>query len=194
MDTDWGALYREHVRALSAVVGGLDEVELATVVPATPAWTVRDVVAHLAGGAADHLSGRMDGAPGPSWTARHVSERSAVAVDDLLAEIHGNADAVVASVGDNPRPAVVWDMVVHHTDIHEALERPRLEERLWLPVAEALAPRAPELADAVPPYEVFRAVFSRRSRRQIRGWGVSDDRIEEMSVFGPRDDDQPVPS
>jgi len=194
MDTDWGALYREHVVVVRDLVAGLDEVELATVVPATPAWTVRDVVAHLAGGAADHLSGRMDGAPGPSWTSRHVSERSDVAVDDLLAEIHGNADAVVASVADNPRPAVVWDMVVHHTDIHEALERPRLEERLWLPVAEAVAPRAPELAGAVSPYEVFRAVFSRRSRRQIRGWGVSDDRIQEMSVFGPRDDDQPVPS
>ena len=53
--TDWGALYAEHVADLSALAGDLTEDQLATLVPATPAWTVHEVLAHLAGSASDEL-------------------------------------------------------------------------------------------------------------------------------------------
>jgi hypothetical protein len=45
------------------------------------------------------------------------------------------------------------------------------------------------------PYELVRAVFSRRSRAQIRAWNpdLTDSQIESIGVFGTRDDDQPVP-
>ncbi len=194
--TDWGDLYREHVSAVSALAPTLTDDQLATTVPATPAWTVHEVLAHLAGGASDALTGRMDGAPGPEWTSRHVGERAALPVADLLAELHSNEDAAAASVADNPRPALVWDIAVHHADLHEALGLPRMPEPLWLPVAEALAPRVGALADAVPPYELFRGVFSRRSREQMLGWGtgLTADELDEVCIFGPREDDQPVPA
>jgi uncharacterized protein (TIGR03083 family) len=194
--TDWGAFYREHVAALSALAPTLTEEQLATVVPGSPAWTVHEVFAHVAGGASDFVTGRMEGAPSPEWTSRHVSERAPLPVAELVAELQSHQDAIVASMVDNPFPASAFDIAVHHTDIREGLGLPVLPERLWLPVADAMAGRAGALADAVPSYELFRGVFSRRSRNQMRGWGtgLSADDLDQLCIFGPRDDDQPVPA
>lgn len=192
--TDWGELYRDHVRAIGALAGDLSDDQLASTVPATPGWTVHDVLAHLAGGGADVVTGRLDGVPGPEWTSRHVNERAPLRVSDLVEELVTNADAVAATTVDNPRPAIVWDLAVHHADLHEALGLGRLPTHLWLPVVEELGPaRAPDVVGTVEPYELFRALFSRRSRDQMRAWGLDDAAIEVVCVFGPREDDQPVP-
>ena len=152
--TDWGALYRENVAAVSALAATLTEDQLATTVPATPDWNVHEVIAHLAGTASDGVTGRMDGAPGDEWTSRHVGERAGLPVADLVAELRSRQDDVAESAADNPAPALIWNIAVHHADLHEALGLPRLPERLWLPIAEALGPRAGTLADAVPAYEL----------------------------------------
>jgi Mycothiol maleylpyruvate isomerase N-terminal domain len=196
--TDWGAFYRENVAEVSALAGELTEEQLATTVPGTPAWTARDLLAHLAGGPADAATGRMDGAPGPEWTARHVSERLGFPVAELVAEMQVHQDAIAASTVDNPRPAIVWDIAVHHADLHEALGRPVLPGHLWEPVLASVAPMrfgtagVPEEVDR---YELFRAIFSRRSRAQMQAWGLalSPEQLDELCIFGPREDDQPVP-
>ena len=194
--TDWGALYREHVADISALAGDLTDEQLATVVPGSPDWTVREVLAHLAGVASDMTTGRLDGAPGPEWTSRHVNERVPLPVADIMDELRSHQDEMAASVVDNPRPASVWNIAVHHADLHEALGLPQLPEHLWMPITEALAPRAPGLADRVPPYEQFRGFFSRRSRGQMQAWGtdLSAEELDELCIFGPREDDQPVPA
>ena len=193
--TDWGAFYREHVAAVSALAPTLTDEQLATAVPGTPDWTVHEVLAHLAGTASDAVTDRMDGAPSPEWTARHVGERAALPVSELVAELQSHQDSIAESVADNPRPALVWNLAVHHADLHEALDLPQLPEHLWLPVTEALAPRAPGLAGQVSPYELFRGFFSRRSRAQMQAWGtdLSAGELDELCIFGPREDDQPVP-
>jgi uncharacterized protein (TIGR03083 family) len=194
--TDWGQLYRDHVDALSGLAPTLTAEQLATTVSATPLWTVHEVLAHVAGVSHDAVEGRMDGAPGPEWTERHVSERRELPVDDLVAELQANQEQIAESVADNPAPAFVWNLVVHHADLHEALGLSAMPERLWRPVADAVAQRAPDLAASVPAYELFRAVFSRRSRAQMQGWatGLSAEELDEVCVFGPREDDQPVPA
>lgn len=197
-ETTWADLYRENVAAVIALAGDLDDDQLATTVPASPAWTVRDVLAHLAGGPADVASGRMDGAPGPEWTARHVGERRGLAVDDLTAEMRANEDAIAESTVDNPRPAIVWDIAVHHADLHEALGLGIPPERLWTPVlgaAVAMKLAATGMPEQVEPYELFRALFSRRSRTQMQAWGLplSAEQLDDLCIFGPREDDQPVP-
>src|SRR5919112_3373997 len=101
--TDWGALYRENVAVLTELVADLTDEQLATPVPATPAWTVHDLLAHLAGGPADAVTGRMDGAPGPEWTSRQVGERLGLPVADLVEELHAHQDAVAASADGSPR-------------------------------------------------------------------------------------------
>lgn len=196
--TDWGALYRANASALVALAADLGEQQLRTHVPATPAWTVRDVYAHLTGGPADALAGRMDGAPGPEWTARHVGELVHLPLARLLDQLQDQVDAVVATLVDDPRPGLVWDISVHHADLREALGLPRAEERWWRPVLDAASP--PLLEDTqvrVPAYEVFRGLFSRRSRAQMRAWdapGLDDERLDALCLFGPREDDQPVPA
>lgn len=213
--TDWPQLYREHVSAVTALVSHLDDDQVETVVPGTPAWTVHEVVAHLAGGPADSLTGRTDGAPGPEWTARHVGERLGLPVDVLLEELASHTDSVTDTLVDEPQPGVVWDIATHHADLHEALGRGELPEQMWLPVLQSLAPRVTSGLTArvecggttygaggpddpvvtVAPYELFRAIFSRRSRGQMQEWGAAlgDEQLDALCVFGPRLDDQPVP-
>ncbi|WP_345521590.1 maleylpyruvate isomerase N-terminal domain-containing protein [Nocardioides conyzicola] len=194
----WGDLYRANVAAITRLASDLDDTGLATTVPGSPDWTVRDVLAHLAGGPADALAGRMEGAPGPEWTARHVAERRGRPVEDLIGELTANQDAVAASTLDNPRPAIVWDLAVHHADLHEALGLGVPPTPMWSPVLAAVAPMkfgATQPPSEIEDYELFRALFSRRSRSQMQAWGLplSPDQLDDLCIFGPREDDQPVP-
>lgn len=195
---DWGALYRGNAEAVAALGRTLSAEQLATAVPATPAWTAQDVLAHLAGQSADAVTGRMDGAPGPEWSARHVNERAPLPVTDLIEEMLSHQGAVVASSLGSPRPAIVWDIAVHHADLREAFGLGVPPEPLWLPVVEAAGPLV--LGDVevagVRPYELFRGLFSRRSRAQLRAWGLplTPEQLDGICLFGPREDDQPVPS
>ena len=198
--TDWGDFYREQVAAVSALADDLTEEQLHTYVPGTPAWTVYDVLAHLAGGSSDAVTGRMDGAPTPEWTARHVSERRGLPVSELVAELQSHQDAIAESTVDNPRPAIVWDIAVHHADLHEALDLGMMPEPLWQPVLASVAPMRFGATAALPEdidrYELFRALFSRRSRAQMQAWGLplSAEQLDGLCIFGPREDDQPVPA
>ncbi len=194
--SDWGEVYRANVDAVSALAGSLDADDLSRRVPATPDWTVHDVLAHLAGGPADMIADRMDGAPSPEWTARHVDERAARSAEELVAELQASVDAVVASLEGNDSPGLVWNIAVHHADLHEALGKGAPPEQMWRPVLEAIAPRMlgdnTGAVDGVPDYELFRAIFSRRSRTQMTGWSTTLDptTLDDLCIFGPREDDQ----
>jgi uncharacterized protein (TIGR03083 family) len=196
--TDWGALYRANVAEVAQLAADLTDEQLRTTVPATPAWTVHDVLAHVAGGPSDAVTGRMDGAPGPEWTARHVGERLGFPVSDLVEELRAHEDAIVEAADGNPRPAIVWDLAVHHADLREALDLAALPERFWAPVLAGVAPMkfgTGGVPEDVDPYELFRAIFSRRSRTQMQAWGLplSPEQLDELCIFGPREDDQPLP-
>lgn len=200
--TDWPALYRANVEAVTGLARDLSNEQLSTRVPATPDWDVHDLLAHLAGGAADLVHDRMDGAPGPEWTQSHVTSRSARTAAELAQELHDNADGVAAKIAETDRPVMVWDLVVHHADLHEALELGAMPEELWAPVLEAAAAmrlggNGSQVRSATSGYELFRALFSRRSRGQLAGWdvpGYDGDRLAELGIFGAREDDQPVPA
>jgi uncharacterized protein (TIGR03083 family) len=202
MSTDWAALYRANVEAVAGLAGDLSNEQLSARVPATPDWDVHDVLSHMAGGASDLVHDRMEGAPSPEWTQAHVTERSARSPKDLAQELRDHADGVAAKLADAERPAIVWDLVVHHADLHEALGLGAMPEDLWLPVFEAvasmrLAEDAEQVRAAAPSYELFRALFSRRSRGQLAGWdvpGYDGERLAELGIFGAREDDQPVPA
>ena len=69
---------------------------------------------------------------------------------------------------------------------------------MWAPVLAAVAPMkfgATPLPPGIEEYELFRALFSRRSRTQMQAWGLplSPDQLDDLCIFGPREDDQPVP-
>lgn len=211
--TDWAAVYGECVDATVALAQSLSTEQLGATVPATPQWSVRDVLGHAAGVAGDTVAGRMDGAPSPAWTARHVAERADRTVPELIEELRDTQAAIAASTRDNDRPAIVWDRSVHLADLYETLGLGVPPESTWRPVLSAVAGMClagvpltvrcgeetfgaggPEVG--VEPYEVFRAAFSRRSRHQIREWAgedPTDEQLDAIGIFGPREDDQPVP-
>jgi len=54
-------VYRDARGRLTKLVGALTGEQLRTPVPATSAWTVHELVAHLVGGAADTVSGDVRG-------------------------------------------------------------------------------------------------------------------------------------
>ena len=195
--TDWARLYRECNAEAIAVVESLGAEQLGQKVPATPEWTVLQLATHLAGEASDAVTGRMDGAPAPIWTARHVAEREGRTAAELTAEMRSTEAGVIEVVAGNERPALVWDRSVHLADLYEALGLGRPAEELWLPLYEAVGPwRLAGLPVEAPPYELVRAVFSRRSRSQLRAANpeLTDEQIASIGVFGTRDDDQPVPT
>lgn len=194
--------YRAARARVAELVAGLDVEQLQTPVPATPGWSVHDLLAHVVGVAADTASGRLDGAPGEAWTARHVAERRELPVDQLLAEWARVGPAVEEGLigqrftGPGPAP----DLICHEADLREALGlRPVDREHWQQPYLEtmlrALGKRLTGVATVVVRdedggewrcgsgesdlmlhaygYELLRGVFSRRSRRQIAGWDWS---------------------
>ncbi|OLP03240.1 hypothetical protein BVU76_05785 [Mycolicibacterium porcinum] len=218
--------YRNARIRVSAIAAGLDESQLLAPVPATPEWTVHDLLAHLVGGAADVTCGRLDGAGGRRWTARQVAERQHDSVASLLAEWERVSPVVEAGLAGKQftGPSVAADLICHEADLNEALGLPPVDRAhwhdpflnvmMWLlvqrlqPLTSALirdecgnewhcGSAEPTLTLRADGYELLRAMFSRRSRRQIADWDWShapgQQVIDSFGFFGPRDDDQPVP-
>lgn len=113
-------------------------------VPATPAWAVLDVVAHLCGLGRDWLDGNLEGYGTPAWTDRHVADRRGLSAAALLAEWEETTGALAALLADpegtgitfpvitafGPVSAqaapviVVTDAVIHEHDMRGALGTP----------------------------------------------------------------------
>jgi hypothetical protein len=82
---DLGRAYRDTRLRITELVTapGVDPLVL---VPATPEWRVKDVVAHLAGVCADILAGRLEGIATDPWTAAQVGPRRDTSLGDLIEE------------------------------------------------------------------------------------------------------------
>jgi uncharacterized protein (TIGR03083 family) len=102
---DTAAVYQETRDSLRELVAGLSEEELAANVPATPAWSVRDVVAHLVGEA--RITNTGDAPP----EFRLLESLRDPAQADLRDRINGEE---VARRRDAPFPQVLeeWDGLV----------------------------------------------------------------------------------
>jgi uncharacterized protein (TIGR03083 family) len=218
-------VYRHARRRISDLAGTLSTDQLSAAVPATPGWTVHELLAHLVGGAADDAAGRVDDGGSDQWTQRHVQERRDHPIDELLAEWERVSTAVEVGLTSQKitGPNLAADVICHESDLHEALGLGRTERQHWQPFLEVMMrflrlqfrhstallihddegqqwncgagePAAVLRADG---YELLRATYSRRSRRQIAGWDWSRapdlQVVERFGFFGPRDDDQPVP-
>ena len=196
-----GDLYREHVSAVSALAADLSDEQLSTFVRRFPgvdrARRARPPRRRLL---ADAVTGRMDGAPGPEWTARHVSERAELPVADLVAELRTHQDAIAAV--DGRQPATGDSSGTSRCTTPTCTRRSacgELPEPMWRPVLDD------GRADAVRRHRVA----IRRGRtptscsapsspaapapRCAPGVCPSTEQLDELCIFGPREDDQPVP-
>ena len=74
--TDYEAAYRELRERVTELLADRTDAELEQVAPATPAWRVRDVVAHMAGVCDDIMNGNMAGVATDAWTQAQVDKRA----------------------------------------------------------------------------------------------------------------------
>ena len=193
-------IYRESRQRTAGLVMGLGADELARTVPACPEWTVHQLVAHLAGVAADFRSGRTEGAPGEEWTARHVAEREQVPVLDLLEQWNADADGFEKIPGQ-----MAMDALTHEADLRAVLGRERLPDHPWQAMLTGIVTRylteltvktefgvigeGPVTLE-VDGYELWRAFFGRRSHRQMESWNWSERYpVEKVPFFPSRETD-----
>ena len=126
-----GDLYREGRERVIELVRDLPEADASIQVPATPGWSVRDVVAHLSGLAADWNEGRVEGYGSDPWTATQVEARKDRSFPELLeewAKESARLEPMLDGVPDHGFPEfmpylAISDVAVHEHDIRGALGR-----------------------------------------------------------------------
>lgn len=100
---------------------------LEATVPATPAWTGRQLLAHVVGIPSDVLAGRLDGVGTDAWSARQVAERSDRSVAELVEEWRASAPAFDERVKNAPEGmagALAADILEHELDLRGLLAVP----------------------------------------------------------------------
>jgi uncharacterized protein (TIGR03083 family) len=193
-------LFRETRQRIIALARTLDDTQLATKVPACPKWTVRDLIAHLAGVTADVVNDNLEGAPGEEWTAAQVAARAGRSIPELLDELAelGPRWEEIALAGQHPSFIVrtaFMDSGVHEADLHGALGIKRPPGEVSAAIVATVMPRRGRIFDGVgeftvitpdetytfgsgpasatvrvDSYDLCRALFGRRSRAQIEAW------------------------
>jgi uncharacterized protein (TIGR03083 family) len=119
-------VYREARTALVRLARDqIDELDRPS--PATPAWRVRDVLAHVAGVCDDIVHGNTEGVATDAWTAAQVEKRRSWSADEILADWELNGDAVGILIAGLPAARsgqLLFDTWTHEQDIRGALRIP----------------------------------------------------------------------
>lgn len=134
------------------LVAGLEPQKLDKPVPATPDWSIRDIVTHLTGDATCTIAGDFPreffeafGEPAAvakvnDWTSRQLEERRGRPLEDLFQEWKSSSIDLTAMMrGEKPWPegnvpfadrVLITDAAVHQQDIFGALGMERAREAL----------------------------------------------------------------
>ncbi len=124
---DAGPAYQGVRERLTTLLASADPGADATVVPHCPGWSVRQVVAHLAGACEDILEGRLDGVASEEWTDAQVRRHADEGLADLLDRWSDVGPQVEAITGAFPTAAAaqfIFDAVTHEHDLRHALGAP----------------------------------------------------------------------
>lgn len=131
-EIDCGALYGRTRQALLDLVRAVPPAErTTTMVPASPAWSVQDVVAHVVGITADLRAGTFGPMAQDEWTARQVETRRGRSLDALADEWADEAPGFEDGLrlfGYEMGAHFVGDLVQHLSDVRHALDLPRLPD------------------------------------------------------------------
>lgn len=211
-------LYVDSERRVEGLVTPLDSAALDKPTPACPAWSVRDVLAHLAGAAASFGTDSFAAMGTDPWTAEHVESRRGLPVADLLAERW----ACTPKLEHVPADHRVWTPIIHDALNHEADIRgaigapglpadalaaafPLIEAGFRMKLAQLGATTLeldghphtfgegePALLVRTSMFEIWRGAFGRRSEQQMRSWVVAGDAeafARTLPVFPARETD-----
>jgi uncharacterized protein (TIGR03083 family) len=123
-EVDPASLYERERVAFLRLVRGLTPEQLATTVPATPAWTVRDVLAHLVGITADLNAQRFGDGSGDDWTAAQIDARRSLSIEEVAAEWDHEAPQFETGLrlfGYGLGAHYLGDLLQHVSDVRSAL-------------------------------------------------------------------------
>lgn len=121
-----GAIYADSRLRIGDLARQLSATELATALPACPAWTVRDVIGHMAGLIDDGTHRRMAGLGTDEWTMAQVDAHRAKSLEQVLADwatIAATAEADLEGTIGPMGIRLVSDAWTHEQDIRGALGR-----------------------------------------------------------------------
>jgi uncharacterized protein (TIGR03083 family) len=125
------ARYAREYRALrervTRLIAATPDDALATVAPATPKWSVHDVLAHMVGLCDDVLQRRLDGVTTDPWTEAQVVARRDRSGRELLDEWERLAPDFEAGMAQLPpviAGQILFDAFTHEHDIRHALGVP----------------------------------------------------------------------
>jgi uncharacterized protein (TIGR03083 family) len=197
-DIEWAAEYEAARLRIGHLLAAASADDAATKVPACPAWTVRDLLAHVTGLAAALSSGQLPGADQQAWLDGLVAARSHRSIGELLDEWAGTGPGIAvffAHMG-GAGSQLVYDVVAHEHDMRHALGRPGDQHSSGvvacatamsnvlardlaahdLPAVQVtsagrtwnVGEGAPELVIALDPFELIRVFGGRRSVAQLR--------------------------
>jgi hypothetical protein len=197
--------YERLRRAFIALVRTLDAGVLECVVPATPAWTVHDVLAHVVAIPADLNASNFGDGDADAWTARQVEERRGRPVGELVEEWSTEAPTFEAGLtlfGDDIGKHYVGDLAQHLIDVmavvgaassidaealmfgldfyldelHARLAGRGIGLELWVDEQRiALGAATPAASVHLSAFEAFRALGGRRSIAQLRSMSWAGD-------------------
>jgi uncharacterized protein (TIGR03083 family) len=200
MTIDLGEIYRATRLRVAEIV---DDSVADRQVPATPAWTTHDVVAHLAGVLDDVAAGNLDGAATDPWTAAQVErgrDKAIVRMIDEWAGASSGFEAFLSSPAGTNASAAVMDISCHETDLRTALGlAPALSDEMltWAAAAmresfdsQVAAAGLPPVTIDVSDFEMFRGRLGRRTRDEVSAFGWSADPapyLDIFFIFGPTD-------
>ncbi|HEV2886398.1 MAG TPA: maleylpyruvate isomerase family mycothiol-dependent enzyme, partial [Jatrophihabitans sp.] len=184
-------LYVDSERRIEDLVTPLDDATLDKLTPACPDWSVRDVLAHLAGAATSFGTESFARVGTDPWTAEHVESRRNRSAADLVAERWAQTPKLEqVAPDDRVWLPVVHDALSHEADIRGAIGAPGLPADALaaaFPLLEAVLPMKlgqfgtttleldgqprtfgegePALVVRAPLFEFWRGTFGRRSER-----------------------------
>jgi mycothiol maleylpyruvate isomerase-like protein len=197
MSESHAAAYEATRARVRAVVEAADAAALDRVVPATPEWRARDVLAHMVGVTDDVVHGRLEGLASDAWTRAQVDARRAVPPARLLDEWDEHAARFGELLGAAPAEIAgqaLFDAATHEHDLRNALGAPGARDSDavecgwdWIVDARTRA-GAPAICFATEAgerlsgageraarieatrFELFRAVSGRRTETEIRAY------------------------
>ena len=193
MTIDLGASYRAaRLRVADIVNDNLADHE----VPATPGWSVHDVVSHLYGVMTDISAGNLAGVATPPWTAAQVERCRSKSLGEVLAEWSAAApgfEGFLSTPAGSNAGAAVMDVNCHETDLRSALGlAPALPDDTLAWAGESMraalrsqiaAAGLPEVALDAPDFELFRGRLGRRTRDEVAALGWSADPAPYLDIF-----------
>ena len=122
-ETATNEVYAQTREAMISLVRGLSSEQASTMVPGSPAWSVKDVVSHVCGLVAGLVAGVREGLGTDEATAEQVATRAAMSAEEVCDEWAGYAEAFDALLVELPPvgPVITGDLIVHLHDVQEAL-------------------------------------------------------------------------